>query len=92
MQNNEAINKASSFPLSFGKEGMSYQIDKIEFEGQVANRLKSLGFVKNAIIHIFAIHKQGIIVKVLESKYALGFDVAKKIHVKEYKKEEIETL
>lgn len=91
MENNEEAKQAHSFPLLFGKEGLKYQIDRVMGKDATTKHLMEIGFVKDSVLELVSRENKGVIVKLLGSKLALDYNVAQKIYVHEYKKENIET-
>ncbi len=77
------------FPLEYGKNGESYVIERLTMEdAKVKAHMHDIGFVAGAVIHVESMNKNGMIVKINESKLALDRDICNNIYVKEYIKED----
>lgn len=73
-------------PLILAREGADLQIVSVKdgkYADSLTSRIENMGFVKGEIIRIISRSEGNLIVKVKDSRIALGKDIAKKIIVKE---------
>lgn len=73
-------------PLIMAREGADLQIVSVKdgkYADSLTSRIENMGFVKGAKIRIISRSEGNLIVKVKDSRIALGKDIAKKIIVKE---------
>lgn len=73
-------------PLIMAREGANLQIVSVKdgkYADSLTSRIENMGFVKGAKIRIISRSEGNLIVKVKDSRIALGKDIAKKIIVKE---------
>ena len=68
-------------PLSMLKVGNSAVVSAIKGNDSTKKHLENLGFVANAQITVVSVNGGDMIVKVMESKIALGKDMTTKIIV-----------
>ena len=77
------------FPLEYGKNGESYVIERLTMQdAKVKAHLHDIGFISGAIISVESMNRQGMIVKINDSKLALDRYICNNIYVKEYIKED----
>lgn len=82
----------NGFPLLFAKAGKTYKIEKIIDSGSVARRLQDLGFTFGTEIVVDSITKNGVVVKIKDTKLALGSDLISKIYISEQTKQKAQEL
>ncbi len=70
-------------PLSFGDIQKRYVIRKIGGDEVVKKHLQDLGLTQGSIIQIIAKNAGSVIVRVKETRIALGFSMANKIMIEE---------
>ncbi len=68
-------------PLSMLKVGDTAVVSAIKGSDSIKKHLENLGFVANAQISVVSVNGGDMIVKVMESKIALGKDMTSKIIV-----------
>lgn len=68
-------------PVVFSSAGGSYKIVKIASEDKVKKHLENLGIVKTGNVEVIQNNNGVIVLKVMESRVALNYDLASKIFV-----------
>ena len=68
-------------PVVFSNAGGSYKIMKIASDDKVKKHLENLGIVKTGNVEVIQNNNGVIVLKVMESRVALNYDLASKIFV-----------
>ena len=68
-------------PVVFSNAGSSYKIMKIASTDKVKKHLENLGIVKTGNVEVIQNNNGVIVLKVMESRVALNYDLASKIFV-----------
>lgn len=78
-----------AFPLEYGKNGETYIVERLTLEdAKLLKHLHDIGFVSGAKILVESMNKNGMIVRLNETRLALDRETCNNIFVKEYIQEE----